>query len=61
MFCGGIGSTTSKWRLCNLSSTGKFGRGEAEDEPHNFRVDVVDPASTTDITWQVKLVAGSGC
>ena len=33
-----------------------------EDKPHNFRVDVVDPASTTDIyNPQVKLVAGSGC
>ena len=25
-----IGSTTSKRRLCNLFSMGKFGRGEAE-------------------------------
>ena len=25
-----IGSTTSTRRLCDLSSTGKFGRGEAE-------------------------------
>ena len=43
-------------RLCNLSSVGKFGRGGAEiklpkeDQPHNFWGDVVDPASTTDIT-----------
>ena len=35
---------------------GKFGRGEAEaklpkdDKPHNLQVDVVDPASTTDVT-----------
>ena len=39
-------------RLCDLSSVGKFGRGEAEakeNKPHN-RVDVVNPASTTDIT-----------
>ena len=27
-----------------------------EDKLYNLRVDVVDPASTTDITWQVKLV-----
>ena len=52
----GIGSTTSTRRLCDLSSAGKFGRGEAEaklskeDKSHNLRVDVVDPASTTDIT-----------
>ena len=32
-----------------------------EDKPHNLRVDVVDPASTTDITSKSKLVAGSGC
>ena len=41
-------------KLCNLSSAGKFGLGEVnfpkEDKPHNLRVDVVDSASTTDIT-----------
>ena len=51
------GSSTSTQRLCDLSSTGKFGlyakqrlKFPKEDKPHNFRVDVVDPASTTDIT-----------
>ena len=37
-----IGSTTSTRRLCDLSSMGK--------KEHNLRVEVVDPASTTDIT-----------
>ena len=27
---------------------------DAEDKPHNLRVDVVDPASTTDITSKLK-------
>ena len=46
-----IGSTTSTRRLCDLSSAGKFGRGEAEAKlSQGLRVDVVDPASTTDIT-----------
>ena len=45
-----VGSTMSTQRLCDLSSAGKFGRGGAETKPHNLQVDVVDPASTTDIT-----------
>ena len=50
----GIGSTTSTRRLCDLSSAGKFGRGEAEakpkeDKPHNLLVNIVDLTSTTDI------------
>ena len=43
------GSTTSTWRLCGLSSLGKFSLGftsaklPMEDKSHNLRVDVVDP------------------
>ena len=44
------GSTTSTWRLCGLSSLGKFSLGfasaklsRAEHKSHNLRVDVVDP------------------
>ena len=57
-----IGSTMSMWRLCDLSSAGKFGRGKAEakeDKPHNL-LSRRSRASTTDIT-SVNLVAGSGC
>ena len=43
-------------RLCNLSSAGSLAEAKPrlnfskEDKLHNLRVDVVDPASTTDIT-----------
>ena len=49
-----IGSTTSTRRLRDLSSVGKFAEAKPrlnfpmEDKP---RVDVVDPASTTDIPY----------
>ena len=46
----------SMWRLFDSSSAGKIVQGGDEaklsqgGKPHNLRVDVVDPATTTDIT-----------
>ena len=53
-----IGSTTSTRRLCYLSSAESLAEVKPrlnfpkEDKLHNLRVDVVDPASTTDITYK---------
>ena len=48
-------------RGASIGSTSPRPNFSMEDKSHNLRFDVVDVASTTDITWHVKLVAGSGC
>ena len=43
----------STWRLCPRESLAEAKprlNFPKEDKPHNLRVDVVDPTSTTDIT-----------